>query len=155
MNDLEELIQRAIGQWRSEDIPIRPGVASTTIAEFESRYHVRLPQDMRSFYTAVDGLGDHMDKEWLYRFWPFEQIKPMSEYRTDIWASSTNPDCFFFFDHSIELSLYAIRLSARETANPIAQIMPKTSVHQSTFEDRFDSFTSFLSTYVNAPSILL
>ena len=49
---------RIILNWQSEDIPIRAGVSPNTIAEFESRYNVVLPSDVREYFLTVDGTGD-------------------------------------------------------------------------------------------------
>jgi SMI1 / KNR4 family (SUKH-1) len=151
MSEIRVLLNRVIEQWRKENIPIRPSVGSEAISEFESLNAVKLPNDMREFYSTVDGMGSEYDEQWMFRFWPFEEIQSMAIYLPD--GSKRGPDSasyFVFFDHSIDVFLYAIRLGDSDAVEtPIAQVSPPY------FDLRFESFTELLSAYVSNPPSLI
>src|SRR4051812_5243396 len=77
MPDLKLLLRQMITQWKNEDIPILKGVDDVTIQRFELNYDVKLPEDMREYFSTVNGMGDHMDKENSFRFWPIEEVVPV------------------------------------------------------------------------------
>jgi hypothetical protein len=128
MIDLQPLLQQIIERWHADNIPIRPGVDAAKIAMFESRYGIRLPADMREYFATVNGTGDHFDEEFFFRFWPFEDLILVEEHSPEVTAAfPESTGYFFFFDHSIEIFLYAIRLNVSDqSATPIAMVYPGT-----------------------------
>jgi hypothetical protein len=156
MTDFPTLIRQVIEQWRAEDIPIRPAVTSEAITDFELRYRVKLPSDMRIFYSTVDGMGDHYDDKTFLRFWPLEQIKPIPEHIHGCAEGISDFDAYFvFFDHSIDVSLHAIRLERAVESEPsIARLSPPFLNSPPSLDLQFNSFTDFLTAYRNAPDTL-
>ena len=108
---------------------------------------------MRMFYSTVNGMGDHYDEKGFFRFWPLEQIKPVSQYRYNgpeiVSAIPELIDYYLFFDHSIDLFIYAIRLQHNE-------ILPSSirSIYPQLCSRTFSSLTEFISTYVYKPDDL-
>jgi hypothetical protein len=153
MSDFRSLLQRAIEVWKEENIPIPPGVEPEVIAKFETRYGVKLPADLREFYLAVNGMGDDYDEKGFFRFWPIEQVTPIAEYAPEVVA--THPESaeyFCFFDHSIDLFMYAIQLTFdSDTSCPIAMVYPQTPASGSSFLPRFESFFEMIRVYVASP----
>jgi hypothetical protein len=153
MTGLSEYLNVIVGRWRREGIPIRPGVAATSIAAFESRYRVTVPDDMREYFLTVDGTGEHYDDDGFVRFWPLHEVQPIDRYRPEL--AGRYPDVseyFLFFDHSIDLFMYAIHLQKNPLApNPIARLYPQEDV---IFEPAFRSFTEIIISYANSPSSL-
>jgi hypothetical protein len=155
MNELQPLVQQMIARWRAENIPIPLGVDAVTIAEFEFKHRVKLPCDLQEFYSTVNGMGNEYDEEGFFRFWPLEEVKPIEEYVPElVEAFPESAGYFFFFDHSIDLFMYAIRLGNSETLpTPIAHVFPQTD--GLSFDHFLGSFAKFVSIYVNNPDGLL
>jgi SMI1 / KNR4 family (SUKH-1) len=154
MIDLQPLLQQMIARWQTEDIPNCPGVNSKKIAEFESRNGVKLPQDMREYFSTINGMGDHYDEDF-FRFWPLEEIKSTAEYVPElIEAFPESAGYFFFFDCSIDLFMYAIRLNDSETSpTPIAHVFPQRD--GISFDPFCGSLSEFFTMYVTNPRDLM
>jgi hypothetical protein len=153
MSNLQSLLQATVDRWRTENIPISPGVDTTILAGFEARYGVTLPQDMREFYSTVNGMGGHYDESHFFRFWPIEEVTPVSSYMYGgpdiVRAIPELAEYFLFFDHSVDLWMYAIRLNQdANLATPIRGVYPELCSAE------FRSFTGFVTTYVDQPDDL-
>jgi hypothetical protein len=139
--------------WQNESIPILKGVDDLTIQNFELKYCVKLPEDMKEYFSTVNGMGDHYDEEWFNRLWPIEDVRPTSEWNgsfAELFPQSAN--CFLFFDHSIDLVNYAIRLSnSATTPTPIFRIFDHPDRR---FDRHCNSFTEFAALFVNDPAAL-
>ena len=53
--------QRLVELWRGAGVTIRPPARPDAIRAFESKYGVVLPDDMRAYFLAVDGMEDQLD----------------------------------------------------------------------------------------------
>src|SRR5690242_19516796 len=105
MPDVKLMVRRMIADWQNENIPIRSGVDELALQRFEHKNGVKVPADMREYFSTVNGMGDHYDEANFFRFWPIEQVKPVREY-LPIFAEKFPQfaNYFLFFDHSIDLS---------------------------------------------------
>jgi hypothetical protein len=114
-------------RWISLGVQVRPGLPDQIIADFEHRYGVRLPEDVRQFYQLMDGMETNdSDDEWIC-FWPLSKVGTVPERLSDsrgipdyggIERSLPDASSYFVFaDHSIMLQVYALRLTA-DLANP-------------------------------------
>jgi hypothetical protein len=141
-------------RWRQAKIPIRRGVAPVSIAAFEARYRVTMPSDVRQFFLTVDGTGDHYDESIFCRFWPLKEVQPISSHLPELekhYAEAS--DYFLFFDHSIDLFMYAVRLQKNPIApTPVARLYPQVN---GSFEPAYNSFTQLIAEYANNPDNLL
>jgi hypothetical protein len=155
MSGLLPLLQQLVERWRKEGIPILRGVNAATITDFESKYNVKLPCDMKEFFSTIDGMGDEYDEKGFFRFWLLEEVKPIEEHTPElVIAFPELAEYFFFFDHSIDLFMYAIRFGDSESSpTPIAQVYPQPN--GLAFNQMFGSFAEFISIYVNDPDGLL
>lgn len=107
---------KIIEYWRLSEVPIRPGVQPSQVAEFQRKYAVTIPRDVLEYLETVDGSSsDFMDSD-CYRFWPLSEIRPVHEVLDD----STGviypdrflyPDCFVFSDYLIDCWLYAVKFT--------------------------------------------
>ena len=76
--------QRLVGYWTGLGCTLAPGVPSQQIAEFEMRYHLRLPPDLREYVTLCDGLSAESGGQWdsdvlgLIEFWPLDRWSVLS-----------------------------------------------------------------------------
>jgi hypothetical protein len=118
----ESLGGRLRAHWLERDIIPPGGVSQGRLREFESRYGVRLPPDLRDYYLTVDGMGtrNRMDED-LFTFWPLDDVAPASsELGDDVMDDASS--FFVFADYSICVSCFAIRLSSSGTDEPVVSI---------------------------------
>jgi cell wall assembly regulator SMI1 len=99
-------VDAVIAYWDKNDVWYLPGVNEEELAQFEMRYRVHIPTEMRSFYKATDGTRvplstgeDHKS----YSFWRLSEIEPDSH---DNWLMN-------FADYLIMSWWYAIDLTGR------------------------------------------
>jgi hypothetical protein len=109
-------------RWMHLGLPIRPGVSDEELAAFEFRHGVRVPPAARAFYRLMDGFQARaMDDVWL-SFWPLAEVGPVpatvAAFRGvpdygEIAAVLPEAESYFAFaDHSIWVTVYAVRLTA-------------------------------------------
>lgn len=143
--------KRIIDYWGRIGIAIRPGVSAGAIAAFQSKYHVMLPAGVREYFMATDGTGDDMD-DGLYRFWPFDEVKPVHEELAIERGSYPDrfayPDCFVFADYSIWCWAYAFKLS--DDPSQPAPVF-RVTASDPPGEQMASSFVEFMSQYANHP----
>jgi hypothetical protein len=151
MPDIKLLLRQMITGWQNEDIPILQGVDEVTIQKFESKYGVKLPEDMREYFSTVNGMGDHIDEKNSFRFWPIEKVVPVQEYApkfANIFPESAR--YFLFFDVLYDSSMCAIGLGyAAAGPTPIYEVF--YFEEGSRFRYICKSFTEFVGLYLNNP----
>jgi hypothetical protein len=140
--------------WR-EQFPDQLHAAATAaqLAAFESLYHVRLPQDFRSYFELTDGLDE--DAEGI-RFWSLADIKQAPDVLTGLNNPSmdlTLPDSlphpsgyFVFADVLIWSHFYLISLASHSMAGRIVGVGCGEWWHAA------DSFSQFAELYLADPS---
>jgi SMI1 / KNR4 family (SUKH-1) len=136
------LAEQVLRFWSSVGLTIRPGVSEAALAEFEARYGVVLPPDMRAYFKAVDGMNGEMDDQRMVTFWPLEQVKRVTD---ELPGEPRKHESYFLFaDFLIWSHGYAIRLSAdSEAANPVV-IVPADGTTRRVAE----SFSDFITRYL-------
>ncbi|HEY0381057.1 MAG TPA: SMI1/KNR4 family protein [Candidatus Elarobacter sp.] len=85
-NVSNHIVSAVIAYWDAHDVRYLPGASSTKIRFFEQKYGVKLPPDMRCFYTTTNGTHVQWDTgqdHESYDFYPIDEIAPDSEFR---WA---------------------------------------------------------------------
>jgi len=131
--------------WLSRGIKINPGVSKATLQLFESKYEVMLPDDLREYFLLVNGMDINMTDEDLIRFWPLEEVKPISEDASEYSDQAYLPDpgsIFMFADYCIWSNTYAIRLSSGEKRNEVYIIGGRSPIFLA------GSFTEFVTLYL-------
>jgi hypothetical protein len=107
--------------WLRHGIKLNRGASESDIAVFESKYHVRLPKEMREYFAAVngfDGSKHWMTDENVITFLALGEIKPLSEAWSPKVADAAS--YFVFADYSLSAHVYAIRLlNDSEGDNPV------------------------------------
>lgn len=150
---MSNLLQRLTNFWREAGLMIRAGVNPTEIQTFESKYRVRLPDDLREYFLTIDGMEDDLDAGFN-RFWPLEMVKPVHEELTDInpdrWAY---PGCFLFADHCIWCFAWAVELrnESSKLSGPVFQVTGGDYPVQQIAP----SFTAFMEMYLQNPFSIL
>ena len=139
--------------WLSRDVPINPGVSEATLHDFESKYGVSLPADLRDYFLCVNGMPAGRTDEALIRFWMLDEAKPLPE-GAPAYANPTyiqNPSSFFLFaDFCIWSHAYAIRLSAVPSQSNTVIVVGDTSPVL-----LFDSFAELVDSYLTNKELLL
>ena len=142
MKSIEERLKE---HWLRDKVVLNSGASDQELKSFESRYQVKLPLDLRNYFSSVNGMKeDQTDKE-LIRFWPIEEVVSLGEYHKD---SSYLPDAnslFIFADWSIEAHLYAIHLGKGDSIVNQVYVMGQ---HQRAMQQVSESFTDFASQYL-------
>ena len=97
--------------WLRYNIKLRRGASESELREFESKYNVLLPDDLKDYFATVDGFDgsvNWMTDENAITFLPLAEVLPSSK----TWALET-PDAdsyFMFADFSLLCHVYMIRL---------------------------------------------
>jgi hypothetical protein len=106
-------------------VKLPTGVPAARLEEFESLYAVRLPDDLRGFLLAIDGMGPEDlnppfgSDDDLFRFFPLHQFEPATErFHPDLFLAE-QASYFAFADHSISLPTFAIRLTPEATSGNV------------------------------------
>jgi hypothetical protein len=114
---MSSLGERLRTYWSARGVKLPTGVPAGRLDEFESQYGVRLPDDLRVYFLAIDGMGPedlNPPFGWeddLFRFFPLDEVEPATErYHPDRFLTE-QASYFVFADHSISLPTFAIRLS--------------------------------------------
>jgi hypothetical protein len=155
MTELQPLLRKMIARWRKDQVKVPKGVSESNVAAFETQWGVKLPADMREYFLTVDGMGNRAEMdEAMFGFWPLEEVRPVEMCYPHVTQSIPHAAGYFIFcDYSIELFVYAIRLSRDENpSTPIAMIYPQV---ECSFATRYRSFTELLTAYAAAPDDLL
>lgn len=124
MRLIKDVVDALVVRWRLEGITIRSGASEEDIQRFQSRYGVWVPEDLRSFFLAVDGLEDTMEAIGSVRFWPIDEVRPVAEECAEFSGSFERPDQWFVFaDRDLWAWAYAIKLEADARGlNPVVLI---------------------------------
>jgi hypothetical protein len=78
---MRPLLQKLTEKWRSDGLAIPAGVSQETINQFENERGVKLPDDMREYFLAVNGMGEKgpWDDD-VFSFWPLNEVRSIKEY---------------------------------------------------------------------------
>jgi hypothetical protein len=148
------LIEAIRRRWAAEGFPLRDGVSSDELEQFEAHHQVCLPPDLRLYFASVDGLdGGWMDEDG-FTFLPLNKVKSIPEvFGENPAAISRMPwltRSYVFADWLISSWVYAIDLSQSSTAGPVI-CFGGYDWHRIAAEN----FSDFLGTYLEAPLRLL
>ena len=72
-----EFVDRILRFWRGRGIPHLEGVTPATLEAFERERNIWLPDEMKAFYLATNGLrvpGTSETDDRYYDFWPISEL---------------------------------------------------------------------------------
>ncbi len=130
--------------WLRQGVRLNLGASEDELAAFEAKHHVRLPSDLRDYFTAVngfDGSETWMTDDEVITFLGLDEVKPLNEY----WSLDvTDGDSYFVFaDYSLAAHVYAIRLmSGADVGNAVAVVYDNKPVRVAS------SFSEFMEGYL-------
>lgn len=135
---------RLVDRWRAHGILLRPGAGPDRLKAFETWHRVRVPEDMRAYFRAADGMAAREADPDDFSFWPLHQVIPATE---GAWAGNfvDGERHFLFAAYLLKCYGYAIRLSDRPVdPNPVVIVwgggIPPTEIA--------GSFGDFLELYL-------
>lgn len=133
--------------WMRQRINLRRGASETEIATFETKNDVRLPEDMREYFSVVNGFESGESDNEFITFYSLEEIERLN---ISDWGISHPAESYFIFaDWSISAHAYAIQLLKSNTvANPVV-------VTYSKLVKVADSFSEFMQAYIKADYAIL
>lgn len=70
MNSIELMLEK----WRAERVPLNPGAGVMQLESLERFLGIPLPADLRSFYSAANGMEDYQHDAWMVSMWSTERI---------------------------------------------------------------------------------
>lgn len=113
-----ETIGKSLKQyWLQQGIKLKLGASEIELSAFENKYNVRLPKDLKDYFSTVNGFDDSdVDGEFI-TFLPLDEVEPLSIN----WSQSPEAKSYFIFaDYCISCHVYAIKLTKdTEFDNPI------------------------------------
>ena len=137
--------ERLRAKWQDRGI-LAPTVADDTqIAEFERRYRVVLPEDVRTYFATVNGTVEgrlSMDDDDLIGFWHLDQVRTFAEEQIADVADASS--IFAFADQSICVYTYGVRL-CDDAAAPTPVLASVGSSHVVVSQ----SFVEFIERYLH------
>ena len=107
---METEVAQLTQRWKESQLNTRPGASAQQLSQFEDRFATKLGSGIREYFRAVNGMEkNEMDADHI-RFWPLEEVKPLSE---DINApeSAEYRGYYLFADYLLWSHIYAINLS--------------------------------------------
>ena len=127
--------------WLRQNIKLRRGASETELREFEQKYSILLPDDLKDYFSMVDGFDDWGCDENVITFLPLAEVLPSSK----TWALEV-PDAdsyFAFADYSIKCHLYMICLR-----NDLSLGNPVFIAYDRNPEQIAGSFSEFVQGYL-------
>jgi len=126
--------------WLRYDIKLRRGASEVELREFEQKYNVLLPEDLKDYFSTVDGFADSGVDENVIYFLPLEEVVSLSE----AWSRKPEASSYFIFaDYSISCHVYAICLT-----NSLTLGNPVFIAYDETPKQIAGSFTEFVRGYL-------
>lgn len=154
-----ELIERTKQKWLAEGVGVPPGVSAAALREFELRYSVRLPADLREYFSAMDGMLDRDMCGDYFTFLPLNEVKAVPnefaafggipDYREIVRTLPDSAEWYVIVDFLISSAVYAIRMRGDVDENPVILISDGTPVRTVA-----PSFRGFLHAYLTDPRSL-
>ena len=127
--------------WLRQGVKLRPGAIVDEFTAFEARYNVRLPEDLREYFAAVNGFdgSEHwITDDEVITFLGLDEMKPLSEYWSTIVADSDS--YFVFADYSLSAHVYAIRLDTSGRANEVVVVYDRLIKVAGSFSEFMTSY---------------
>lgn len=143
------LVSRRVREkWQRDGLPVRPGVTELDIKRFEACHNVVMADEVKRFFTVVDGVEEWNVDDQLLWFRPLNKVVPMSDcYPLEV-SESADGRWFLLVDHCIGSWYFAVLMRCEQrTSSPVLQTLDQKIVANSLLE--------FLEVYLRDPESLL
>jgi len=113
-------------RWRSCGILAEHQATPEDIVTFERQYGIRMPAAVADYFLQVNGTVSGkwgIDDDGLSGFWHLAQVGPLRA-AADSHDGGGVTDLFAFADHSIDIWIYAVRLTGHdEQSAPVFAVL--------------------------------
>ena len=109
------------GFLQSQGLVVNGGASDEETGEFERRYGVQLPDEVRAYFGRINGVVGGHDGAWddeMIALWELRDVRPLAEEVENCEVRSAE-EYFVFADWSIWAHGYAIRLSGMQEKAPV------------------------------------
>jgi cell wall assembly regulator SMI1 len=69
MSSIDQMLER----WRAEGVALNPGASAMQIESLERLIGTQLPTELRSFYSAANGMSDYQHDARMVSMWSIER----------------------------------------------------------------------------------
>lgn len=158
--EMLELIETLRARWSAEKIPYGPSATDDEIEEFESRHSVRLPDDLRMYFTQLGGMSDWILDNNNFTFFPLRMVQSLSEFSgakdgEPVSSTINEPErTFVIADFLISSQEYLVHLSTNGRSAPVIHYAPQFQQWPEYTHEVAPSFTAFLQRYLTNPNAL-
>lgn len=76
-------IELMLAKWRTERVSLNPGAGALQLESLERVLGIPLPADLRSFYSAANGMEDYKHDAWMVSMWSTDRIVRERNVRED------------------------------------------------------------------------
>jgi hypothetical protein len=131
-----DFVRRLLKHWDDHGIPYLRAVAPDEIRAFERRSGIILPEQLRAFYSATNGLripGSSETDDRQFDFWPLEDLRRVAHAPTKVYFADVLQSAWEF----------AIEVEGSETSSKGAIYVATTTPVQIA-----SSFASFVDRYI-------
>lgn len=121
----KSLAGQLAAKWRQDGLVVRAGATPEQLLEFEAKYGVVVPDDIREYFATVDGMDDGGLDFGGNRFWPLSTVRRVEEELSEKHRERfAYPGCFVFVDHLIWCCAWAVRMESypSELSGPVFQL---------------------------------
>jgi hypothetical protein len=157
---MNTVIDELKNYWMRAGVKFRPPASEDSVRDFESRYGVVMPPELRDYFFTFDGLED---EEWdndMISFWPLHRVGNAPEvlgrhgglpdYRAIVQTLPHSESYFVFADYLCFSHVYAFQLTkVPSKKSPVIWIGSGDS-----FGKLANSFSDFLKKYLLSPGDL-
>ena len=107
-----ELWSQLARHWHENNNAANLGALPSAIADFEERYQVVMPTEVRAYFEAMDGQREELGTDF-FGFWPLAKVRLVSEELNDIHLDRFDfPGGFVFADYLCWSWGYAVEMGS-------------------------------------------
>jgi hypothetical protein len=145
MNSSEVIVERVIRYWTQQPhIQLQAGASDAQVSEFQAKYSIELPSQMRDIYRRVNGFYQQTvcSDDNGFNFYPLRLVKRVNELEENEDVDAEESAYFVFCDYLAECWWYAIRIDHGTTNEVVRVEIPRSPGHVVA-----DTFFEFLDLY--------
>jgi len=140
--------ERLIAYWKDQPIGVRPPVDGGSLRDFERRYGVTLPDDVRDYYEHADGFEQIFDSENAryyqdkkgFNFYPLSKVVPVDQVQDGNFSFPRSNHYYVFADYLDWCWGYAFLLGSAASTVVLVGEPDKPVLVAETFEKFVDLY---------------
>lgn len=155
---LPELITRVKKQWSAEGVRTAPKASARDVREFRSRYKVVVPDDLRYYWSTLNGMVQSSLDDYFIEFIPIHGVQPAIEllsdsvtYQPALDVLSDTAHWFIIADYLCGSHYYSIHLAPHASDSGACEV---AMIWGSGYKILCNSWAEFLTIYLDDPERL-